>query len=225
MSMIRLHVTAEGQTEMAFVKQILSEYLMVNRNISADARAVLTSKDNKLHIEHRGGIAKYEKARKDIITWMKEDNHPECRFSTMFDYYRLPPDFPGCKLAMRFSDPYFRISFIEKAFREDISDPRFIPYIQLHEFEALIFADPDKLDWEYLDHGGQIGKIREMSMGINPELINNHPETAPSKRILNLIPEYDKVTAGVSVVKHIGMDTLLDRCKHFADWVNTILQL
>ena len=225
MSMIRLHVTAEGQTEMAFVKHALSEYLMVNRNISANARAVLTSKDNKLHIEHRGGLVTYEKARRDIITWMKEDNHPECRFSTMFDYYRLPPDFPGYMQAMRFDDPYERINCIEEAFREDISDLRFIPYIQLHEFEALIFADPDKLDWEYLEHGRQIGKLKEMAMNINPELINNDPETAPSKRILNLIPEYDKVTAGVSVVMHIGMNTLLDRCKHFADWVNTLLHL
>lgn len=24
------------------------------------------------------------------------------------------------------------------------------PYIQLHEFEALILADPKKLDWEYM---------------------------------------------------------------------------
>lgn len=225
MNLIRLHITTEGETELNFVKDVLAEHLMINSGIHADARSVLTSKDKRFNRENRGGLSTYQKAKNDIITWMKEDNHPECYFTTMFDFYRLPNDFPGYSQVMRLSDPYEKVHCLEKHFQDDIHAYNFIPYIQLHEFEALIFADPAKLDWEYLEHDKQISSLKAMSDGKNPELINSGDETSPSKRILHLIPEYDKATAGVSVVKHIGMETLLNRCRHFSEWVNKLLSL
>ena len=93
----------------------------------------------------------YQKAKQDILTWMKEDDHAECRFTTMFDLYRLPDDFPGYEQSKSISDPYLRVMFIERELAKDIDDYRFIPYIQLHEFEALIFADPQRIDWEYME--------------------------------------------------------------------------
>jgi hypothetical protein len=118
MSIIRLHVTAEWQTEQTFVKRILAFYL-APFNISTDARSVLTSKDNKIHKEYRGGLLSYQKAKMDIITWMKEDKHPECRFTTMFDLYALPDDFPGYQIAKNIKDPYKKVSYLEQAFAED----------------------------------------------------------------------------------------------------------
>ena len=91
--MIRLHVTAEGQTEQAFVKTVLAPHL-TNYGVYADARCVLTSKDNRAGKEFRGGLISYQKAKNDIQTWLKEDKSPECRFTTMFDLYALPDDFP-----------------------------------------------------------------------------------------------------------------------------------
>ncbi|MBN2686469.1 MAG: DUF4276 family protein [Pontiellaceae bacterium] len=222
--MIRLHVTAEGQTEQAFVKQVLSPYLAAFE-VYADARCVLTSKDKRASKEYRGGLIRYEKAKMDIQAWLKEDSHAECRFTTMFDLYALPDDFPAYAEAKRQHDPYERIRILEQALGADIDDPRFVPYIQLHEFEALIFADPKQLDCEYLEHDGPIQNLISMVGDQNPELINDSPQTAPSKRILKEIPEYDKVSAGVSVAGEIGLQALRNKCRHFNDWLTGLEQL
>jgi hypothetical protein len=221
MTHIRLHVTAEGQTEQSFIKNILALHL-ANFNMFTDARSVLTSKDKKSHKEYRGGLISYQKAREDIITWLKEDKNPECRFTTMFDLYALPNDFPGYAEAAKLSDPYAKVLSLEDAFRLNIDDYRFIPYIQLHEFETLILADPQQLDWEYLEHDCPIGNLCKMVDTQNPELINDGPQTSPSKRIFKEIPEYDKVTAGVSVVQKIGIGVLRLKCRHFSDWLQRL---
>lgn len=222
--MIRLHVTAEGQTEKAFVKQVLTPNLALFE-VYADARCVLTSKDNRAAKEYRGGLINYEKAKKDIQAWLKEDTHAECRFTTMFDLYALPDNFPAYAEAKRQNDPYERIKILEQALGEDIDDSRFIPYVQLYEFEALILADPQQLDWEYLEHDRPIQNLISMVGDQNPELINDSPQTAPSKRILSEIPEYDKVSAGVSVAEKIGLPTLRAKCRHFNDWLTGLEQL
>ncbi|SMG38668.1 protein of unknown function [Dethiosulfovibrio salsuginis] len=216
--MIRLHVTAEGQTELSFVRAVLAPHL-AKWGIFADARCVLTSRDNRVSREYRGGLLSYVKAKKDIISWLKEDNHSECRFTTMFDLYALPEDFPGYNRAVGISDRYERVRFLEDAMSKDIRDNRFVPYIQLHEFEAMILSDPQKLDWEYLDHEEAIENLVALGKDKNPELINDGVMTAPSKRIIKEIPEYDKVSAGVSVVQRIGLDTLRCRCMHLGEWL------
>ena len=216
---IRLNITAEGQTEEAFVKQTLSKYLG-DFNISADVRCVLTSKDKRKH--YRGGLISYAKAKKDIQTWLKEDNHAETRYTTMFDLYALPTDFPGFEASKEIHDPYEKVRFLESEFGKDINDFRFIPYIQLHEFEALLFSKIEELNIEYFYHMASIGKLIDIADSIgNPELINDKPATAPSKRIIRLIPEYEynKVVVGATVAGIIGMDHLKSSCRHFNDWI------
>ena len=204
--MIRLHVTAEGQTEKKFVDVILAPHL-AQYGVYTDARCVLTSKDRRAAKEYRGGLVKFQKALADIEAWMKEDDSPDCRFTTMFDLYALPTDFPDYAGTKKF-EPYARVAALENAFRSAVSDHRFLPYIQMHEFEALLLSDPAKLDWEFLEHERAIHNLIDMMNSHNPELIDDGPETAPSKRIIHEIPEYDKVTAGVSVAAHIGLPTL-----------------
>jgi len=222
--MIRLHVTAEGQTEQAFARKVLAPYL-AEFNIFVDARCVLTSKNKRAAKEYRGGLLGYDKAKKDIELWLKEDNHKDCRFTTMFDLYGLPNDFPGYTDAKMQPDPYNRIKILEKAMASDFNDQRFVPYVQLHEFETLILADPRQLDLEYLEHDTPINHLIAMVGQQNPELINDGPTTAPSKRILEEIPEYDKVTAGVSVAGKIGLQKLREKCRHFNEWVTRLEQL
>jgi uncharacterized protein CbrC (UPF0167 family) len=230
--MIRLHVTVEGQTEQRFVKDVLSSHL-AERSVFADARLVLTSKDKRAGREYRGGFRRtgaYEAAKKDICDWMKADRNADARFTTMFDLYALPDDFPWHAEAARESDPYRRTAALETAFQEDIrrelNDPRFIPYIQLHEFEALILAAPQKLDWEYMEHDAQIARIVAMvaSEGGNPELIDDGESTAPSKRIIAEIPEYDgnKATSGPLIAGKIGLPKLRANCAHFAEWLQRL---
>lgn len=224
MSIIRLLITAEGQTEQKFVKEVLAEHL-AQLSIYANTRCVLTSKDRKAHREYRGGLLNYDKAKNDIITWIKEDNNPECYYTTMFDLYALPNDFPGFTDAANKRDPYKRVAALESGFYADINNPKFIPYIQLHEFEALILSNPQQLEWEYLEHDKPIENLISMVRDKNPELINDGATTAPSKRILKEIPEYDKVTAGVSVVGKIGINQLRQTCRHFNEWLTKLEQL
>ena len=222
--MIRLHAIAEGQTEQAFVRHILAAHL-AHFGVFADARCVLTSKDNRAGKTYRGGLVSYVKARADILAWLKEDGDGHCRFTTLFDLYKLPKDFPGYEDAKGVSDPYRRVEMLEAALAQDIDDRRFIPYIQLHEFESLIFANPRQLDWEYLEHDAAIRRLVNITNQTAPELINDGEETAPSKRILKEIPEYDKPGAGVAVVGKIGLPALREKCPHFAAWIKQLEEL
>ena len=223
MSFVRLNVIAEGQTEEGFVRRVLCPHLADHSTVAV-ARSVLTSKDRRPYREYRGGLSGYSKARSDIVAWLKEDRQPEARFTTMFDLYALPSDFPSFEEAKRRADPYFRVAELEKAFAADIDDPRFVPYIQLHEFESLILADAQKLGTEYLEHNAPVQALMEMveREGGNPELIDDGPDTAPSKRILAKIPEYDKVNSGPVIAALIGIPVLRRECRHFNEWLTKL---
>lgn len=134
--------------------------------------------------------------------------------------------------AKREKDHYRRVTVLEEALAEDINghlnDSRFIPYIQLHEFEALILADPQKLEWEFFEHENPIQRLVAMVAreGGDPELIDDGPTTAPSRRIIREIPEYEgrKATSGPLVAGKIGISALLRRCRHFAQWVDGLVR-
>lgn len=215
---IRLNFIVEGQTEEAFVNQILSPYL-AGFEVWVQVRCVQTSRSR--NIKHRGGIDSYGKAENDINAWIKEDRNSDVRFTTMFDVYGLPTNFPGYKDANQKSDSYERVKILEDALREDISDRRFIPHFQLHEFEALLLSDPQKLDSQF-DNSTGIRRLVDMVASFDsPELINDGNNTAPSKRIIGEIPEYErmKVSAAPIVADKIGLPTLRLKCKHFGEWL------
>ena len=89
----------------------------------------------------------------------------------------------------------------------------------MHEFEALLFSDCERF-------GAGIGKpeaaprlqdIRDAFE--NPEEIDDSPETAPSKRLNNLVPEYEKVLFGTLGAQEIGLPRMRENCPHFGDWL------
>jgi hypothetical protein len=139
--------------------------------------------------------------------------------------YALPQDFPGYAEAAQERDPYRRVARLEAALSEDVADPRFIPYLQLHEFEALILADPLKLDWIFIEDEAAIQRLAALAQSFqNPELIDDGAATSPSKRIIREIPEYEdqKRTAGPVVVDKIGIAALRERCPHFREWLEKL---
>lgn len=220
--MIRLHMIVEGQTEEIFVNRVLADHFG-QFNITVDVRSVETSRHQRRI--YRGGLLDYQRAKRDLGRWMSEDQNADAFFSTMFDLYALPDDFPSYVDARHTSDPYARVYALEDALRIDIEHRRFIPYIQLHEFEALLLADPQKFDWEFIEHDRQIDQLIQIANGFDsPELINDHPETAPSKRIIQLIPEYEgrKTSAGPLIAAKIGLPTLRAKCPHFDSWLRRI---
>ena len=222
---IRLNFTVEGQTEETFVNLILKPHL-AHKSIWASARCVLTGR--KRGYEYRGGMTTYQRARNDVTRWMLEDQNPDARFTTMFDLYALPNDFPGYQDSLKAPDPYERVSILEDALREDLDDWRFIPYIQLHEFEALLLSDPQKLDSQFYEYDKEIARLIKVADEFDsPEMIDDGTHTAPSKRIIAEIPEYDgrKVSAGPIVAERIGLPALRAKCRHFSEWLDKLESL
>lgn len=224
--MKRLHITAEGQTEESFVNKTLKQHL-AQFGVYADVRCVLTGK--KKAKTFRGGMTTYEKAKKDISRWLREETgNTDVAFTTMFDFYALPDDFPGHQDALLLQDPYEKVAKIEEAIAADIADPRFIPYIQLHEFETLLFVEPERFGIEYIDETKKIARLRAIANEFgNPELINQGPETAPSKRIIKVFADYEnnKPAIGSMVAHEIGVDALRGACRHFNEWLTKLERL
>jgi hypothetical protein len=224
--MTRLYFVVEGMTELRFVQNVLSPHLAQFLVNVPKPRLVLFGEHGGN--VYRGGLKTYQKPRKHLTERMKEDQSHDAYFTTMFDLYALPSDFPNYAHAQQVQEPYDRVRLLEEAFANDLRDDRFIPYIQLHEFEALLFADVQQFDWEFLEHEVQIRKLKQIADKLgNPELIDNGAETAPSKRIIKEIPEYKgrKSSAGAIIAQKIGLPTLRQKCRHFHDWLARLEQL
>jgi hypothetical protein len=214
----------EGQTEETFVNSVLVPHLS-SQEIYPACRCVETSRDRRRGKIYRGGLLDYQRAEKDLLRWMKEDQRLEAHFTTMFDLYALPEDFPPPQPAGPYKDVYERIAALEAAFASKVNHARFIPYIQLHEFEALLLVDPPKFDWEFIKHQEAIARLQELADRFaSPELIDDGEETAPSKRIIREIPEYEgrKASAGPLIASKIGLTVLRQKCPHFHTWLERI---
>ena len=193
-------------------------------HISSDARSVETSRTRSRI--YRGGLSKYQMTQRDLRLWMLEDQNSDARFTTMFDLYGLPRGFPAFEESRGRPDPYERVAFLEEAFGADIGDRRFVPYLQLHEFEALVLSDPSKLDIEFLRHDGPIRRLTDMSAQFAcPELIDD--QDPPSRRIIQEIPEYEgrKSSAGPRIAIKIGLPAIRQKCPHFDAWLRQLERL
>ena len=101
--MIRLNIVTEGQTELEFVNRVLKFHL-AERNVFTSVRCVETSRDKRKSKVYRGGMLAYQRLKRDLIRWMKQDQDATVYFTTMIDLYALPPDFPDFKAAMQETD-------------------------------------------------------------------------------------------------------------------------
>ena len=226
--MTRLLVHVEGPTEEAFVNEVLSHHLYERGFTSVSARIVGNARERT----RRGGIVSWEIARQGILSRLIEDSN---RISTtMVDYYAMPLDWPG--RADRFAQAASSAPIaenIEQALLADIcanmdrnfNPNRFVPYVMMHEFEAMLFSDCQAF-------GNAIGRS-DLSAGFqtirsefdSPEEIDDAPTNAPSKRIEALLPGYQKPTMGVQAAQNIGLEAIRSECPHFADWLERLESL
>lgn len=218
--MIRVNIVVEGQAEETFVNEVLAQHL-AQFNVGAVARRVEFSR--KREQIQRGGLLEYPKLRKDVSNWLKQDRH--AFVTTMVDLYALPGDFPQREEAAGLARPLERVLFLERAFAGDINSRHFIPNIQLHEFEALLFVRIGGLQPYYPAFASEIAQLEAATANLNPEEINEGRTTAPSKRILNHVPIYDKVIGGSLMVIDLGLPAIRVRCPHFDQWVTKLEQL
>ncbi len=218
-NVVRVNIIVEGQTEETFVRDLLQRYL-ANVGVYAVARCVVTGR--KRNQTFRGGMTTYTRAKGDIRRWLLEDS--SAYLTTMFDLYRLPSDFPNMDQAQSLRNPYKRVKELESGLAADVSSQRFIPYIQLHEFEGLLFSDVQVIDKVLQVHSSsQLTELERVRTQFQtPEEIDDGEATAPSRRLESLYPGYDKVSFGVRIAQHIGLDTIRRECPHFNEWVSKL---
>ena len=220
--MSRVLALVEGQTERTFVQEVLAPGLSA-LNVHMHPRVI--GKPG-----HKGGVGEFARARVEIIALLKQEPHAYC--TTMFDYYGMPESWPGISSAK--GRAYTEIpSIIETAITDEIvramgtsfNRSRFIAHLQMHEFEALLFSEPTILA-DAVGHPELAGHFQSVIDGCGAcEAIDDGPTTAPPKRIMQVVPAYEKVLFGSIAAKRIGLQRMRENCPHFAQWVTRLESL
>lgn len=222
--MARLYLFAEGQTEQTFADTVLKPHLAqfgVYMN-----RPRLISHARKKGKIHRGGGKNFIAMQNDIERSLKEDSNADVFFTTMIDLYALHSNFPKLSEFDKLRHvPYERVKNLEKAWFEKTKDDRFIPFIQLHEFETYLFVKLSLLDQFFDETKKKISILQKaLRKATCPELINDGQHTAPSKRIIEQFPDYQylKSTIGPQMAALIGLDNIRSICPHFNAWLEQL---
>src|SRR5690606_38557952 len=142
------------------------------------------------------------------------------------DYFRLRTDFPMYEKAQLQNDKIKSVEVLEEALSQAVNNSRFLPYIQLHEFEGLLFASTNGFDFLTDIPKNNLEILREaVNEEENPELLNDGELTAPSKRLENLIPGFDrnKPFYGGIISDVNTIDPVLERCKRFKTWTESLI--
>ncbi len=222
----RLYVICEGHTEAAFVNSVLVPHFGICDGLQT-IPLLLPNKLKSRSRMHKGGWLNYAIGRSYVEHILKEMHSEDVWVTTMLDLYAIPNNFPGLPAA-RAKPPLECVTALETAFANDVKTDRlwrFTPYLQLHEYEALLLVDIDAIGRtmrEYAATGvpalkGDIGALR-------PEEVDDGRSSAPSKRIIRHFPDYDgaKASAGPIIAADIGLDRLRVACPHFGRWLTTL---
>lgn len=223
--MARLHLFVEGQTEQTFADKVLRPHLA---KVGVFMRKpVLIAHAHKKGKAHRGGGRNFTAMQKDINIRLKEDSASDLFFTTMIDLYALHTNFPGIEGAEKLRHlPYERVEALEKSWFDETGDNRFIPFIQLHEFEAYLFCDVSRFASVFENAESKISALRKLADQFqSPELIDDGLHTAPSKRIGGQFPEFVKPTDGPQLAERIGLEHIRSKCPHFNRWLERLENL
>lgn len=214
--MKRVIIICEGPTEQEFCTEILGLEL-AKHHVYVEAPLIKHS---------HGGIVPWSTFKRQIVKHLQEG---EVYVSMLVDYYGIREQFcfPGWEKSMGMVDKSDRLHFLFEQMSADIPEEyrhRFIPYIQLHEFEGLLFSDIHAFLKSFPKDEIRFDDLQvAVDSFENPELINNSPQTAPSKRLINAIPDYDKIVYGNCVAIDIGLKKIREKCPLFNEWVEKLL--
>lgn len=220
--MTLLRVIVEGQTEERIVKDVLAPHLGAH-GVFATPTLVNKSPSSTSRIG-KGGGRSYRPWQRDVVNTLKQN--AEWHVTTLIDLYALPNDFPT-PASMPPSGPAIADA-IEQAFDADIQAQlsgahpwRFIPYVQRHELEALLFVDPAATAAVIAPGSPAYEKqIAAVAAAYGtPEDINDGPQTAPSKRLGGA---YKKTRHGPKIVARVGLPALRAACPRFDMWLSRL---
>lgn len=213
--MKRLIIVCEGQTEQSFCKNVLSPYFLL-KGIFVEAPTIKHS---------HGGIVPWDTLKRQLVEHLHEG---DAIVTMLIDFYRIKDSYqyPGWEEAKTIEDSQDKMNGLfhdmSNDMPEDLRD-RFVPYIQYHEFEGLLFSDISAFRNNFLPTECDFDAIQSaIDEFETPEDINNKPETAPSSRLIAAVTGYDKVLYGTILAEETGLGTIRSRCPLFNSWIERI---
>ena len=211
----------EGKTEGIFISKLLAPHLA---RLNVYMTPIIISKPGE-----KGGDVRFDRVKNDIGLHLKQRTGT---YLTLFmDYYGLKTDWPGLDDARKRPCAKDRAEAVNRATRNAVcrlfperrAERRFIPYVAMHEFEALLFSAPEILASRLQVKPALIANI--VAKCGSPEEIDDSPDTAPSKRLIQLSNGFRKTTTGIAVAEDIGLSAIRARCPLFDEWLTAIERL
>jgi hypothetical protein len=233
LKIIQVMVIVEGQTEEAFIKQVVAPNLL---SLGINVTPIIFITSIKKGKKHTGGGINLDKLKNQVKPLIYQKNQPFV--STFFDLYALPTNFPNYADAQKCNNLEDKVKLLNQGLNQEIINSfdflgkRFFAHIQPYELEALLFSDTQMFasiepNWKIAEEKNQaLEKIRQEFE--SPEHINNSPETAPSKRLEKVLnhPKYSKNNRHIVIAaKKIGLAKIEQECLHFRSWMNQLRQL
>ena len=210
--MASIYFLVEGETEERFFKEIVKDYYKGKHFISCSLMP---------QGKRKGGTIDYNQTKKELSRFFYSGKHFD-KIILIQDYYRLGKTMKehiGGNLNLD------KIIFsIQERLEKDVNNPKFHFRLQIHEFEAYLFTNPDFVA-SYFDDNKILQKIEKIleEFDGNPELINNRFDTKPSKRLDEMTQnKFQKRIDGITIVKNVGIDNIRKKCKYFNELFNLI---
>ncbi len=217
-------IITEGPTEQEFISKILIPFFTEKGIYRVYPKTIKTSKD------HYGGLLKYNKLKNDLGRHLST-KHGSI-ITTLIDYFHLPesmPNYATCQSKRTIDEKIDCLITGLASDIEEINENIFLPYIQKHEFEALLFSN---ISWgsAILNEKGCKRLSDIVEKYANPEDINEGNDTSPSNRLLKIFKDcsgerYNKVIFGELIASEIGINTIIKQCPRFSKWINTLVAL
>lgn len=214
----RIIIICKGQTEQEFCRKLLTPYFYA-RDIDIQCPLIKISK---------GGIVKWDVLKDQVEKHLKEDG--VAMVTTLIDYYGIEArhGFPRWEEGENIGDKNQRMTFLEEAMKAEIESDlnwRFIPYIQLHEFEGLLFNRIEVFESQFTPEEIVCKEelIQTFNDFDNPEMINSGRTTSPGHRLKRIIKGYNKVVYGICLAEAIGIDNMKNKSPRFRQWIEQLI--
>lgn len=196
--MIRLAISVEGESEEIFVNQVLKPHLT----------------DIQIRPLNLYGAINLNRVTKELNNLLSSFD----KVTTLYDFY----GFDG-------KDGATNKQELEQKILDKVSSQlksKLIPYIQMREFEALLFTEPSVIGEVIGFSSKDWGKKILNGCNQNPEKINNSYSTTPKHRInLESGNLYRETTHAVKILKQIGLTQIREKCQGFDEWITKLEKL
>ncbi len=219
---VKLHLIVEGETELAFARDTLKPHL-AQYHVSVNPFMLPTNRS----LGAAGGALSWDRFRYNVGRLLKQFAGISDRFSTMIDWYKLDPHFPGVGEARKLAQAADRAATVAATVQTHFNSPRLLPFFTLHEFEALLFCDLITVARRLPGRDRGIANLKAEIGSTPPEEVDDGSSTHPSARLEKHLPGYHraKVLVGARAAGEIGLPVLREKCPHFGQWLTRLENL